>query len=298
MRTRVLAVAIAAFLLCAGGAVSAISWASAQKLVHPAREASTATPSDAGLAFERVWFDASDGIGLVGWWMPSSAARGVVIFLHGYGDSKDQSLPLAPFLHRAGYHVLAFDFRAHGESGGDHTTVGLDEVRDVHAAIDFARRRAPEASEGLALVGFSMGAAAALNAAPTSPEVDAIVADSAFATLANVASNSISHFSDLPKYPFGPLSVAFASWIVGKDVAENAPLRAVRDAEAPILVIQGAADVIAFPDEDGRAIAAAAPAGSALWLVEGAAHVESHWRHRTAYEARVLKFLDENLSSA
>jgi pimeloyl-ACP methyl ester carboxylesterase len=141
-----------------------------------------------------------------------------------------------------------------------------------------------------------MGAATALNAAARSPDVDAVVADSAFATLTNIASNSITHFTDLPPYPFGPLSVTMAGWMVGKDVAENAPVRAVATASAPVLVIQGADDVIAFPDTDGRAIAQAAPLGSEMWLVPGAAHVQAHHVATREYEARVLAFLEERLS--
>ena len=292
MKARVLiAASVGVLLLVAATGVVVVSWKSAEKLVHPAREAAGALP---GLAYESVSFQAADGVALVGWWVPSDAARGTVIFLHGYGDSKDQVLPLLPFLHEEGYHVLAFDFRAHGASDGDETTVGLVEVADVRGALAFAARKDPAAYEQVALMGFSMGAATAINTAAIE-DVDAVVSDSAFATLENIASNSITAFTDLPKYPFGPLSVVFAGWMVGKDVSENAPVRAVTGSSAPVLVIQGLEDTIAFPDEDGEAIAAAAPAGSELWLVPGAAHVQAHSVAQEEYERRVLDFLDTNL---
>src|SRR5207248_1416848 len=96
------------------------------------------------------------------------------------------------------FDVLAFDFRAHGESQGDHTTVGYDEARDVDAAVSFAAQRDPQ---NVALLGLSMGGAAGLNAAPDLPAVRAVVTDSAFATLDDIAANSITHFTHLPKYP-------------------------------------------------------------------------------------------------
>lgn len=294
--------ALALLLLSAGG-VGYVSWRSADELVHPARSTAEATPADAGLAFEAVRFDATDGLPLAAWWVPAEASRGTVIFLHGYADSKAQSVPLLRFLHEAGYHVLAYDARAHGESAGDATTVGLDETRDVEGALAYVVDRDPRAALQLALLGFSMGAATALNAAPglasddeARVDVDAIVSDSAFATLTNIASNSITQFTDLPKYPFGPLSVTFAGAIVGRDVRDNAPVRAAAAAKAPVLVIQGLDDTIALPGDDGEAIAAAAPEGSALWLVPGAAHVEAHAIATQEYEARVLAFLDEHLS--
>lgn len=294
---RALAIALVALLVLAGAAVAAVSWRSADKLVHPAREVSAWTPAEAGLAYERVAFESSDGIPLVGWWMPvEGPSNGTVLVLHGYGMSKNQSLSVAPFLHAAGYEVLAFDFRAHGESGGAHTTVGLDEVADVQGARDWLARETDADVERIALLGFSMGAATAINAAQGVPGLDAIVADSSFASLENIASNSITHFTGLPKYPFGPLAVLFAGIMVDRDVGENVPAEAVRSVEAPVLVIQGSEDIIAFPEDDGQAIFRSASAGSLFWLVPGARHVTAHETSQAEYEARVLAFLGERLA--
>lgn len=295
MRRRWIAIPLAALLVLAALGVAVVSWRSADQLIHPERRLEGATPADVGLAYENATFSADAGA-LAAWWVPAEEARGTVLFLHGYGDSKAQGVPLMPFLHEAGYHVLAFDFRAHGGSEGDVTTVGLDEVSDVEAAVAFAQAKDPAAAEDLALLGFSMGGATALNAAAVVPAVDVVVADSAFATLTNIASNSINHFTDLPRFPFGPLSVLMAGWMVGKSVRENAPIEALASVTAPVLVIQGAEDVIAFPEDDGRALAAAAPPGSQLWLVPGAAHVQAHALAPAEYEARVSAFLAERLS--
>ncbi len=282
-------------LVVASGAVAFVSYQSAQSLVHPPRAAPTATPEDVGLAYQRVAFNASDGIPLVGWWMPASPAKGTVVVLHGYGESKNQSLAYAPFLHAAGYNVLAFDFRAHGESGGDHTTVGIDEVKDVDAAWGWLASRGDVPMGHVALLGLSMGAAAAINAAEDLP-VRAVVDDSGFATLENIASHSITHFTHLPKYPFGPLAVFFASRLVHEDVAQNQPVKAVHALRAPVLVIQGGSDDIALPDADGRAVFDAAPPGS-QWLLEPKAyHVGSHGADPAGYEAKVIAFLDADVA--
>lgn len=278
-------------LLLAGGAVAYVSWRSADSLVHPARAHATRTPADAGPSYEAVGFAATDGVRLAGWWIPAEHARGTVVFLHGYGESKAQALAYAPFLHNASYNVLAFDFRAHGESAGDHTTVGADEVRDVEGAWAWMRERGIDRGH-VALMGLSMGAATAINAAPALPGLRAVVDDSGFATLDNIASHSITHFTDLPQYPFGPLAVLFASRMVHQDIGENQPVRAVRGVHAPVLVIQGGRDDIAFPDVDGRAVFDAAPKGS-QWLLEPAAsHVGAHAANAARYEASVLAFLE------
>lgn len=297
MLARALVVALASLVVLAGSAVAFVSWRSADELVHPERQVPAWTPADEGLAYTRVAFNATDGVPLVGWWIPADGlSNGTVLVLHGYGMSKNQSLSVAPFLHDAGYDVLAFDFRAHGESGGDHTTVGLDEVADVRGAHAWLANGTDADVERIALLGFSMGAATAINAASHVPGLDAVVSDSSFASLENIASNSITHFTGLPKYPFGPLAVIFAGIMVDRDVAENVPARAVRDVEAPILVIQGADDTIAYPDDDGRPIFVAAAAGSLYWLVPGARHVTAHETSQAEYEMRVLSFLGERLA--
>lgn len=273
-------------LVAYAGFVGFVSWKSAESLVHPERPAFSFLPTDFGLSYHNASFPTVDGLALSGWWMPADDSQGTIIFLHGYGDSKNQSLEYATFLHNASYNVLAFDFRAHGESEGDLTTVGLDEVRDVRAAIEYAKTRD---AEGIGLLGLSMGAATAINAAANEPDVRAIVADSAFATLQNIASNSISHFTDLPKYPYGPVAVKFASMIAGQDVAQNAPVRQIGSLTIPVLLIQGQADDIALPDSDGAALRAALPS-SQFWLVPDAHHVEAHVVEKAAYEARVTEF--------
>lgn len=294
---RVLAVVFVVLLLAAGAAISAVSWKSAKSLVHPEREFATDDPSRLGLPFQEVELRTEDGLRLSAWWMPANGTpRASVVFLHGYGDNKNQSLHVAPFLHEAGYNVLAFDFRAHGRSEGDQTTVGLVETRDVQAAILWLMTRSHSNDTRVVLFGWSMGAATAINAAADLSGVEALVADSAFATLTNIASNSITYFTDLPKWPFGPLAVLFAGWMVGHDVGDNRPIDAMESLDAPVLVIQGSADVITLPDDDGRALAEAAPEGSALWLVEGADHVEALDVAGEEYERRVLAFLDGALA--
>src|SRR5258706_3465607 len=46
-------------------------------------------PSDYGLAFEAVEFHPPDqAITLRAWWLPSSAAKAVIVMVHGGGDNK------------------------------------------------------------------------------------------------------------------------------------------------------------------------------------------------------------------
>ena len=289
---RISASALAVLLLLAGVATIGVSYEAADRVVHPPREHSRATPAHRGLAYQDVAFESSDGVPLVGWWMPAHEPIGTVIFLHGYTASKSQVLSVAPFLVRNHFNVLAFDFRAHGESGGIFTTLGIDEAQDVRGALDHLAARGVD-MDRVALFGWSMGAAAALHAMPIAPEVRAVVADSSFARLTNVVSSELTRMSELPAYPFVPLILFFASHMTDREPGDNEPEREARAIQRPLLVIQGSKDALAEPEGNGEALARAAGAWADLWLVEGAGHVDARRTNPFEYERRVVSFLTE-----
>ncbi|HET6404880.1 MAG TPA: alpha/beta fold hydrolase [Candidatus Thermoplasmatota archaeon] len=289
---RVSAGAFAALLVLASLATVAVSYEAADRVVHPPRELRAVTPAYRGLEYERVGFDTADGVPLVGWWMPAADPIGTVVFLHGYTASKSQALAVAPFLVREGYSVLAFDFRAHGESGGTFTSLGVLEALDVRAALDHLEGRGVDMTR-VALFGWSMGAAAALHAMPLAPEVRAVVADSSFARLTNVVSHELTSMTGLPTFPFVPLIVHFASRMTAQSPDANEPARFAETMHRPLLVIQGSNDRLARPAADGEVLARAAGAYADLWLVQGAGHVDARRAAPSEYEARVLSFLRE-----
>src|SRR5689334_21077842 len=92
------------------------------------------SPGDLSLSYEDVSFTVRDERGggtirIVGWWIPAVAtsardAGRCVVLIHGYADAKVGAIAWAPLWHARGYHVLAIDLRAHGDSGGAETTGG------------------------------------------------------------------------------------------------------------------------------------------------------------------------------
>lgn len=287
---RVSAGALAALLVLAAVSSAILSYEAADRLIHPPRELRWVTPDFRGLDFERVTFESTDGLQLLGWWMPAQQPVGTVVFLHGYGASKAQSLAVAPFLVRAHFNVLAFDFRSHGESAGTYTSVGLDEAKDVRGAVAYLASRGDVDAQRLALFGWSMGAAAALNAAEELPDVRAIVADSSFARLSDVVAENLDAFTGLPRFPFVPLIVLFASHMTGHGPGENAPAERAASFQRPMLVIQGEEDGIAR-EEAGIQLAAAAGEWADLWIVPKAGHVDARRADPREYEQRVVTFL-------
>ncbi|MHB8604956.1 MAG: alpha/beta hydrolase [Thermoplasmatota archaeon] len=295
---RVVVCVITLLLVVSASAVGALSFVIANGMLHPPRQAIDATPRDEGLVYSNVSFRARDGILLSGWWIPARAgtAIGTVVVLHGYGGSRERALEVAPFLHEAHYGILAFDFRGHGLSGGDHTTLGIDETRDVGGAVDWLAAQPKTSRLPIALFGFSMGGATAINAAPALPQVRAVIADSAFASLAAVALRAIGSSTPLPADVFAPLALAFASGLTRRDPGEDDPARAAAQLDRPLFVIQGARDALSPPSIGGSVLCAAAGPWCTLWEVPRAGHVGAIDVAPDDYARRVLAFLAVNLA--
>ena len=103
----------------------------------------------------------------------------VILVAHGYGDKRAEDFYALFASH--GYGVIAWDFRAHGESEGDFSSLGYYETLDAKAALDFAL--AQPGVEHVGAWGGSMGAVTMIRATAQYPEIEALVADSPYATL-------------------------------------------------------------------------------------------------------------------
>ena len=232
-----------------------------------------------GLNFERVEFRTSDGVRIVGWWMPAMAESGArreqrwdgwgrqtVIVCHGLAASKANELVLARRLVPAGFNVLAFDFRAHGESGGQLATFGALEKRDVLAAVKWVRNSRSAQAQRIFGVGASMGAAALISAAADdSAEGQAIEAVAAYACYDDLyeltRDTTTQYFGKPLDMLLLHVGLPLAAAQAGADLLHYAPAADVKALwPRPLLVIQGEQDeVIDFQRGRGLFDAASQP---------------------------------------
>ena len=263
------------------------------------RHLAVGNPSDLGLDFEAVSFVSSlDQIVLRGWYLPASHER-AIIFVHGiHGNRWDTFHHIDELIARhvhAGYDVLTFDMRAHGESGGDRFTLGWKERYDMRSAVDFVIRRGIPAGR-IGVWAQSLGTAGALLAAPDVPEIAAVVTDSAFADARLLIDSEVQLRTGLPPV-FSPGITLIGGRLYGIDLDAIPPEKTVaRIAPRPILFIHGDADTRIPAEHSRRLLAAAQNPAAELWIVPGAGHVQSFATDPEAYAARVLGFFGRALS--
>ena len=80
-----------------------------------------------------------------------------------------------------GFDVIAYDSRAHGDSEGSTCTYGYFEKDDLRRIVDLIERRP------IVLIGNSLGAAVAIQAAAGDTRIAAVVAAETFSDLRTVA---------------------------------------------------------------------------------------------------------------
>lgn len=254
-------------------------------LRHPPQAGGSTKPGSLGLRHEERRLSTEDGVELDAWIVQArNETDSAVVVLHGYPASKADVLPAVAFLADE-HHLVLLDHRGLGDSEGS-TTLGIEEPLDVQAGVDAAL--GIEGVEHVGLLGFSMGAAAALQTVDHEA-VDAVVAQAAYADLETLAPHTFGGLGPLAG-PAGGLLLAYAG-LIGLDADRARPIDDVGHTTTPILLVHGVEDRTIDPDHSRR-LAQAAPTAK-LWLVEDAHHGQAALH--PDYEARVGGFLAEHL---
>ncbi|CAM9807216.1 unnamed protein product [Scytosiphon promiscuus] len=109
--------------------------------------------------------------------------------MHGNSSARVEALPQLSLALSLGTTLVAFDFAGSGKSGGEHVSLGYYERDDLKAVIEHLRKSGQVSA--IALWGRSMGAATALLHGDRDPSIAALVLDSAFADLTQLAEEMV-----------------------------------------------------------------------------------------------------------
>lgn len=252
-------------LVAAVGAIAIrpLSSIAAARLLTPERHApSVAAPAG---CVERS-FRGGTGA-LTGWHCHAAGTnnRGTIVFLHGIAGNRDSAAKVVDRFLPLGFNVIAYDARAHGASSGELCTYGYHEKDDLRRII------AEVGATRVFLIGHSLGAAVALQAAAIEPAVRGVVAVSTFTDLRTIATER----DDVRGWPSWLIEwgIAQVERTGNFDVDATSPVRAAANINVPVLLIHGADDRRPPPAHSERVLAALR-GDKQLVVVPGAGHFD------------------------
>jgi uncharacterized protein len=274
-----------ALLLALAGTILFISYWQTVDYLHPVRQIPSGELLSANrIDFQQVELVTEDNVRLSAWYTPPRNGA-VILVAHGYGDKRTEHYYALFASH--GYGVVAWDFRAHGQSEGKFSSLGYYEVLDAKAALDFAR--AQPGVDHIGAWGGSMGAVTMIRATAQYPEIEALVADSPFATLEDEM--------DL-RVPFPVMRSLIRFFAEGQSGVRVDSVRPVDDiariSPRPVFLIQGMSDGM-VPLDSAERLYNAAGEPRQLWTENDVPHLNMYAFYKTRYTKRVIKFFDEYL---
>jgi dipeptidyl aminopeptidase/acylaminoacyl peptidase len=245
------------------------------------------------LNFEVVEFAAVDGRNLRGWFFPTENPNAPAV-LYAPGTAKDQrsGLSLVKPLHAAGYQVLLFSYRGHGESDGTRFgfTYGAKESQDVDAAVRFLNEQ--KGIQRIGAIGHSAGAVSIILSAARNSDLDVIVAASPFASLEEVWKNNRPAI--VPTFLLDAM-LDSSEQLRGYSREQVRALDAIAHVSPkPLLYIHGDQDRRISTEQAFR-LFEAAEGPKELWLLENADHGQVHSIGLEQLMPQIVLFLDQAL---
>jgi uncharacterized protein len=234
--------------------------------------------------------------------------RGLIVFCPEFASNHRSAMLYCSALSRAGFHVLTFDFRNHGDSdklSGYEPLHWLThyEVTDLNTVINYVYSR-PDLNElPLGLFGISRGGGAALYVAAQRPEVLRVAVEGAFGTKLMMMAHAYrwitiavpeSLLKIIPEWHI-QWTISLARWVSQRRRhCRYAMLERVLPqlANKPALVIAGERDTYVLP-EVSREITRLMGQPNALWMVAKAKHNLARPVDPDEYDRRLITFFSQ-----
>lgn len=290
-------------------------------VLYARRQPIVSTPEDYGLDFEEVEFKATDGLRLKGWYIPSgkdssdSDPKEVIILTHPMTFNRhgfivgNQGFPpiartpvdllkTARSLNAAGYPVLMFDFRNHGESDSGLSGVGLTEYQDIIGAIAYVNNRWLSAP-AIGFVSFCMGANATTVALSKGKDqlhnIKFLIAVQPVTAEVFIRSYLRSVYTPLSLYLL-PIIDRIVRWRGGFALKDMSPVQYAKDVKIPTLIIQAREDPWTELT-DTQAYYQALMGPKELWLIDGIRQRFEAYNYVGENSERIVEFIRQHFSA-
>lgn len=214
-----------------------------------------------------------------------------MIFCHGVTENKITSIKYLNLFQSLGFNGIIFDHRRHGESGGNHSTYGYYEKKDLESVITFLKEQ-----YGYDIVfgvhGESMGAATTLlYAGELANEAAFYVADCSFSNFSKLLTEIIEQ-----KSAIGSGFVLSALNQVLKlrthfSLKQISPIDVIENVEQPILFIHSKPDTF-IPYTHSVDLYNKKIGPKMRWYPEHGGHAASFNVNPISYHNKVAEFLE------
>lgn len=252
------------------------------------------TPGDFGLPAHPLRIPATGGTTLFAWWMPPPVDAGgpvpAVLVIHGWGVNAATMLPAMPPLHAAGMAVLLIDARCHGASDDADFTSMPRFAEDIASGLDWLRQQPEVDATKLAVLGHSVGAAAALLCAARRRDVAAVVSLSSFAHPRALMRRVLSG-RRLPWVPLGWALTRYVQHVIGARFDDIAPSATLPQLTCPVLLVHGVDDEV-IPHSDAVCLHTVSGGRAELLSVPGGHDLGDA---ADSYAGRIVDFLERTL---
>lgn len=279
-------------ILCVVLVVVVFCKRAAKKLLHPKskRKPLFSWPDEFNLSYQNVTFPAADGVMLKGWWIAAENSHKTIILMHGWGMNRSGILKHTCFLQSIGYNLFYFDFRALGESGGDTSSIGYLELKDVQGALRFLQTHYPQQCQKIGLYGLSLGGMVAISEAARNPSIACIVAEAPYYSFRRVVSRWAWLHYRLPYFPLLPIVLHYVRRQLGANPERYSPKYTIaKIAPRPLFIIHGRYDNL-VPAAHARRLYRQAGEPKTLWLVPNAKHDKCGEEGGFAYKQKLADF--------
>lgn len=240
---------------------------------------------------EDIYCQSEDGLKLHATYFPGKEENRVVICFHGYtSEGMSDYIGLSGYYLNKGYRMLLVDERAHGKSEGEYIGFGCKDRWDALKWIAWVIQKCGQEVQIL-LHGTSMGAATVLmtSSLKLPAQVKGIVSDCAFTSPKYVFTHVLRSMYHLSAFPLIQITDYINKKKAGYGMDECNAAREVKKAKVPILFIHGDADTF-VPCSMCEEIYENCAAPKKKLLIQGAAHAESYYKDKEAYEKALDDF--------
>lgn len=169
------------------------------------------------------------------------SAIATIILLHGIRAYKEHFIELSNKLSSRGFHVVALDLRAHGQSEGRHCTFGVKEKEDVGKLIDYLESEF-NIIENIGIWGQSLGGAVAIQSLANDKRIKFGIVESTFSDFKTITNDYFNYHVGINIKPLTNYLVNRAGKIAGFDPKEARTSERCKEIIQPILMVHGTDD--------------------------------------------------------